>query len=138
MQRRTQQRAAISRAIVESGRPVSPAEILKASRRAVPDIGIATVYRAIKDMLAEGRIVAVDVPGAPPRYEAAGLPHHHHFLCRSCDRLIDLPGCPGSLDRLAPPGYTVEGHELTLIGRCAECRTPPAARKRTARRARRP
>lgn len=137
MQRRTQQRAAISRAIVESGRPVSPAEILKASRRAVPDIGIATVYRAIKDMLAEKQIVTVFVPGAPPRYEAAGLPHHHHFLCRACDRLIDLPGCPGSLERLAPAGYTVEGHELTLIGRCDECGKAPTSRKGPVRRARR-
>lgn len=116
---------------------MSPQEIFNVARRRVADIGIATVYRAIKDMLAEKRIVAVEVPGGPPRYESAGLPHHHHFLCRACNRLIDLPGCPGSLERLAPSGYSVEGHELTLIGRCAECRVPSVSPKRRAKRVRR-
>ncbi len=130
MQRNTQQRAAIDRALAEADRPLSPREILEGARRSVPDIGIATVYRAIKDLLAEQRVVAVDVPGAPPRYEAAGKPHHHHFLCRQCDRMIDLPGCPGQLSRLAPPGFSVENHELTLIGRCPDCAAPKTRRPR--------
>jgi Fur family ferric uptake transcriptional regulator len=126
MRRNTQQRAAIDRALADAGRPLSPLEILNEARRFVPDIGIATVYRAIKDFLAMRKIVAVDVPGAPPRYEAAGKPHHHHFLCRQCDRLIDLPGCPGPFTRMLPPGYLIDEHELTLIGRCADCATPKA------------
>lgn len=121
MQRNTQQREAIVRVIAEAGRPLSPTEIHRGAKRYVPEIGIATVYRAIKDMLLEHQLVAVDVPGAPPRYEPAGMSHHHHFLCRSCDRLLDLTGCPGDLHALAPPGCTVESHELTLIGECSDC-----------------
>lgn len=135
MQRNTQQRAAIVRTISEAGRPLSPLEIHRGAKRFVPDLGIATVYRAIKDLIAENQLVAVDVPGGPPRYEPAGMSHHHHFLCRSCNRLLDLRGCPGDLETLAPPGCSVESHELTLIGQCSDCGIK--RRKRRATRARR-
>jgi Fur family transcriptional regulator, ferric uptake regulator len=32
-----------------------------------------------------------------------------------------MPGCPGDLRRLAPRGFRVEGHEVTLYGRCSDC-----------------
>lgn len=132
MQRNTQQREAIRRCLAQSGRPLSPQEILTLARAQVPVLGLATVYRTIKALKEEAQVVAVDVPGEPARYEPAGKAHHHHFLCRQCNRLFELQGCPGNLERIAPAGYEVEGHELTLFGRCGDCRTPP--RRRTVRR----
>jgi Fur family ferric uptake transcriptional regulator len=35
--------------------------------------------------------------------------------------VFDVHACPGDLSRLAPPGFTVEDHDLTLYGRCREC-----------------
>jgi Fur family ferric uptake transcriptional regulator len=32
-----------------------------------------------------------------------------------------VPGCPGDLHRLAPRGFTVEQHDVTLYGRCRDC-----------------
>jgi Fur family ferric uptake transcriptional regulator len=29
--------------------------------------------------------------------------------------------CPGNMSRLAPSGFTVENHDLTLYGRCKDC-----------------
>lgn len=121
MIRHTRQRAAIEAALRQGGGPLSPQEILHRARAEVQGLGIATVYRALKDLLTEKRIVAVEVPGAPPRYEWPDSRHHHHFLCRRCDRMIDIAGCPEGIERYAPPGYTVERHELTLIGLCADC-----------------
>ena len=125
--RHTQQRAAIRSALEQTGRPLSPLELLGEARKSLPDLGLATVYRAIKAMLAEKQAVEVKVPGEPDRYEAAGKSHHHHFLCRSCNRLFEIEGCPGNMHRLAPAGYAVESHELTLYGRCPTCQ--PAARR---------
>ncbi|MCS6771341.1 MAG: transcriptional repressor [Kiritimatiellae bacterium] len=133
MQRRTQQRAAIVEAIREAGRPLAPREIHELARRKIPEIGIATVYRAIKDLLSDQKLTAVEVPGAPPRYEVAGLTHHHHFLCRSCDRMMDILGCPGDLAAYAPPGFTVESHELTLVGLCLDCSSPRRSRRNRSR-----
>jgi Fur family transcriptional regulator, ferric uptake regulator len=120
MERDTRQRRAIRRALQNSGRPLSPREVRTAAHRHTPSIGVATVYRNLKALLDEGWLVAVEVPGEPARYEPAGKRHHHHFRCRSCDRLFELEGCRRPSPR-APKGFVVEAHELLLYGRCASC-----------------
>src|SRR4030042_1566259 len=108
MKRTTPQRKAIFRTLAGSGRPLSVAEIHTLAKAASNRLGIATVYRNIKLMQSEGDIVAVDLPGHPPRWEVAPERHHHHFLCLSCDKLFEVPGCPEGLRRLLPEGYTLE------------------------------
>jgi Fur family ferric uptake transcriptional regulator len=68
----------------------------------------------------------VNLPGENPRFEVVGHRHHHHFQCRQCQRVFDVHACPGDLGRLAPQGFTVEDHDLTLYGRCSDC-TPSKA-----------
>jgi Fur family transcriptional regulator, ferric uptake regulator len=119
--KRTAQREAIRTAIESAGRPLSPQEVLERAQRAVPGLGIATVYRALSSGADEGWLKPVQLATGPTRYERAGLHHHHHFRCRVCDRVYDLEGCPGNLKALLPPGFTIEEHEITLYGRCAKC-----------------
>jgi Fur family transcriptional regulator, ferric uptake regulator len=119
--RQTRQRDAIRAALAAAGRPLSPQELLAAARAATPGLGLATVYRTVKSMLADGTIHAVELPAAPARYELAGKHHHHHFHCRACDRVYELEGCPEGLRHLTPPGFALESHELVLYGRCAGC-----------------
>ncbi len=121
MERNTKQRDAIRTVFEKSDRPLSPQEIHERADRAAPGLSLATVYRAVKGMLEDGSIVTVELPGQPPRYEPAGLDHHHHFQCRSCGKVFDIEGCPGRLDGLAPEGFVVESHEITLSGLCAGC-----------------
>jgi Fur family ferric uptake transcriptional regulator len=121
MKRRTKQRDAIQRAIEIAARPLAPHEILAEASTDAPQIGMATVYRAILDLQAEGWLKEVELPGESSRYERAGLDHHHHFHCRECDRVYDLPGCPGALRELAPPAFRVDEHEIILYGRCPQC-----------------
>ncbi|MCU0626378.1 MAG: transcriptional repressor [Gemmatimonadaceae bacterium] len=121
MERNTRQRAAIRQVFEEQGRPLSPGELLDAARLHVPSIGIATVYRTIKAMADDGEIITVDVPGEPPRYERAHLGHHHHFHCRGCDRVYEVHGCPGDIEKLAPTGFKLDGHAVMLFGRCDGC-----------------
>ena len=121
MERSTRQRDAIRTAIESARRPLSPLEVLSSARIRVPGLGIATVYRGLKRLQVEGLVRAVDLPGHPPRYEAAGHGHHHHFHCTRCDRVFDVDACPGEMSKLAPTGFRVDDHELTLHGRCADC-----------------
>ncbi len=88
----------------------------------MPGMGMATVYRNIKAMLEAGEIAAVKVPNGGDRYEVAGHEHHHHFLCRACDRVYEVHACPGDMKKLAPKGFVLESHELTLYGVCSDCR----------------
>lgn len=123
MERSTRQRAAIRAAIDASVRPLSPQEVLEVAQAEVPALGIATVYRNLKLLVDAQEIVVVTLPGESPRYESTKHDHHHHFQCTDCKRVFDVHGCPGDMARLAPKGFSVERHELTLYGRCAECRS---------------
>lgn len=129
--RSTRQRSAIREVLAQSDRPLLPQEVLEAARGAAPTLGLATVYRTLKALADEGQLRTVALPGAAPRYETAGRHHHHHFQCTRCQRVFDVHACPGDLGRLAPAGFTVEDHDLTLYGRCAACAalgdTPPQA-----------
>ncbi|MBB3221030.1 transcriptional repressor [Pseudoduganella umbonata] len=132
MERSTRQRTAIRAAIEAAARPLSPQEILDAVRVTVPEIGIATIYRNLKLLLGEAEIQAVTLPGENPRYETAHLAHHHHhhFHCVPCDRVFEVEGCPGRMDDLAPAGFVIDRHELTLYGECAECAAKGKAKAR--------
>lgn len=120
MERTTRQRSAIRDAIAQAERPLLPQEVLQAAQQVVPGLGIATVYRNLKVLVDEGELQAVHLPGDNPRFEVVGQ-HHHHFQCRQCQRVFDVPACPGDLARLAPPGFTVVDHDLTLYGQCRDC-----------------
>lgn len=122
MQRATRQRTAIMNAFASQGRPLSPQEALEIAAVAIPALGLATVYRNLKSMTEEGLLRVVALPGESPLYELAAQEHHHHFMCTSCHRAFDILACPGDLKGLAPSGFTVESHEITLYGQCKDCR----------------
>ncbi|WP_119067497.1 Fur family transcriptional regulator [Rubrobacter indicoceani] len=123
VKRKTRQRDAIFGAIRGADGPLSVAEIHELAGRAIPGLGIATVYRNVRSLRDEGAITAVELPGEDPRYEPSGRGHHHHFRCTDCERTFDLEGCPVGVERGAtlPGGYRVDGHSLTFYGSCEDC-----------------
>lgn len=120
--RNTRQRAAIEMAFDKVHRPLSPSEVSDLARKSVPNLGMATVYRALNEMVEEGSLRPVDLPGQSPRYEKSGLHHHHHFHCNVCDRVYDMDGCFLKSDIQLPAGFIVEDHDITLTGRCPDCK----------------
>jgi Fur family ferric uptake transcriptional regulator len=122
VERKTKQRDAIWRAIETANRPLSPHEVLDLAKTSVPGLGIATVYRALNDFVEAGRLSPVELPGESARYEAHGKGHHHHFVCRTCNRVFEVETCPGTLNITPPRGFAVERHEVILHGLCPECR----------------
>lgn len=122
MERVTKQRLAIRQIIQSSSRPLLAQEILELAKPIVPALSLGTVYRNLKAMVEEGDLTTVFLPGENPRYESSDRHHHHHFQCRQCRRVFDIHACPGELADLAPGGFIVEDHELTLYGRCADCK----------------
>ena len=121
IERSTRQRDAIRAVIRAAKRPLSPQEVLEGARSVVAALGLATVYRNLKMLVADGTVQVITLPGEIPRYETAESAHHHHFQCTSCRRVYDVPGCPGQYHQLAPRGFTVEYHDVTLYGRCLDC-----------------
>ncbi|HEX4936707.1 MAG TPA: transcriptional repressor [Gemmatimonadaceae bacterium] len=121
IERQTRQRAAVRGALEASLVPMRALDIQAAAARRAPGIGLATVYRTLKALIAAGEVTLVTLPGETPRYEVAHLHHHHHFHCRACGGVFEVEGCPGDLAALAPSGFLVDGHEVVLYGRCARC-----------------
>ena len=130
MERQTRQKKAVMTALEASGRSLSPSEIWALAQRGAPSLNLSTVYRQLKALHDDAQIVRVELPGQTPRFEAVcsagrsgprSAHHHHHFHCDICDLVVPIPGCPGGIERLAPAGFTVERHDLTLHGRCANC-----------------
>ena len=125
MERSTRQRAAIKEALTRVGRPLLPQELLAEAQKAVPNLSLATIYRNIKGLIADGVVDVVALPGETDRYEIHKH-HHHHFHCGGCHQVTDIDACPGDLSRLMPSGYQLESHELTLYGRCPSCVASPS------------
>lgn len=127
MERNTRQRSAIRESIAQAQRPLLPQEVLEAAQSLVPGLSLATVYRNLNVLVADGELAAVTLPGENPRFEVAPRRHHHHFKCEVCQRVLDVHACPGNLEHLLPPGFQVRRHDLTLYGQCADCAASSAA-----------
>ncbi len=128
MERQTRQREAVLASLAASGRAMSPPEICELARGEVPRLNLSTVYRQLRGLQESGEVLRVDLPGQPARFEvlrkqgrARASQHHHHFHCVVCTRVFPIHKCPGSMKDLAPRGFRVEHHHLTLHGRCADC-----------------
>jgi Fur family transcriptional regulator, ferric uptake regulator len=94
--------------------------------RELPDVGRATVYRALEQLEGLGLIQRVDVGGDAAGYERIdpGGHHHHHIVCEQCGRVVAFEddGLEKAIVALAKrPDFTVSSHEVTLRGECASC-----------------
>lgn len=125
LKRNTSQRTAMEEILRRAERPLGIREILEQGRARVPSLNQATVYRNLKLLVDEGRLIMITHPTLGTLYEQAGKDHHHHFHCRVCDKVFVLPGCPLMEGASSPPGFVTEEHEVYLFGVCAACSTRP-------------
>ena len=117
----TEQRAVILSVLQAADRPLAREEILALGRERLPRLGSATVSRAIREMTENAEIVGVEYPGQPRRYELPVGREHPHFICRSCNRVFDLPAAMQLPPVNVPEGFVVTGGEIVYSGTCAQC-----------------
>ena len=123
MERNTAQRQAILKVLQKTQRPLSLQEILALAEKQCPGIGIATIYRNVKSLLAEELVVKVELPANVVLYEAPKSAHHHHFSCLKCLRVFDIDACETNFQKLLPKGFKLQAHEILLSGYCQRCAT---------------
>ena len=101
-------------------------------RKEIPDISLATVYRNLALFKQQGLIASVATVRGVERFDANVNPHVH-FICSSCDAVIDLHQIevPQSLNGRVEEssGCRVENCQLTFTGLCRDCR--PANQEET-------
>jgi Fur family ferric uptake transcriptional regulator len=87
-------------------------------------IGIATIYRTLKILLAAGMIRQSKLAGMT-RYEAVvNEPNHLHFICNTCKRTVEFPSPRvESLIRsvTAKEGFTERYSRYMIFGVCKTC-----------------
>jgi Fur family ferric uptake transcriptional regulator len=126
----TAQRLAVLRAVSEQPHASADA-VLQAVRGEIGSISVQGVYDALAALTENGLLRRIQPAGSPARYEARVDDNHHHFVCRVCERMVDIDGAAGGAP--APTaveafGYEVEEAEVIYWGRCPDCLEKRGAR----------
>ena len=128
-QRQTRPRRLIADRLVElavSGENFTIDEFWQEMRELDPHLGRATVYRSVEKLVTMGLLDRVDFADGTHLYRVCGENHHHHHLtCTQCHMVVEIDVCL-PVDQLNAIGrktnFAIEGHSLTLFGRCKSCR----------------
>lgn len=127
-QRNTRPRRLIAEHLVElakSGADFTTDDLWQTMRAEEPHLGRATVYRAIEKLAGMGLLDRIEFADGTHHYRVCGDRHHHHLTCTRCHRIEEVDICLPE-EQIAAIGnqtdFAIEGHSLTLFGRCKDCR----------------
>lgn len=122
--RHTRQRAEIREAIEAVPGFATAQDVHDRLRRAGSGVGLATVYRTLGAMAAAAELDVIRTPDGQAAYRTCSPGHHHHLICRSCGRTVEvtLPPLEGLIRSLAAEhGFAEMDHELEFFGVCGSC-----------------
>ena len=121
----TNARLTVLNVLEEDGGHMTSAEVLEKVDQVAPEIGRASVFRAL-DLFTRLSIIRPTYinDSSTPTYVLMPNGHHHHIICTSCARVIEFDQC--HLERLAREleqqfGVQMTGHLLEFYGLCADC-----------------
>ena len=90
-----------------------------------PSISRATVYRNLKMLEGEGKVMRIEVSDGADYYEAKTM-EHYHIRCESCGKLFDaaLPYMPNlvEMEQAADREFEICACNLLFVGFCPECK----------------
>ena len=119
----TAQRLAVLRAL--SDRPHSSADdIYSVVRAEIGAISRQAVYDALAALSDKGLLRRIQPAGSPARYENRVGDNHHHLICRTCSRMVDVDCAVGytpCLTAADDSGYDIDEAEVIYWGQCPEC-----------------
>jgi Fur family ferric uptake transcriptional regulator len=119
----TAQRLGVLRVVSE--RPHSTADdIYTVVRAEIGAISRQAVYDALAVLGDKGLLRRIQPAGSPARYEDRVGDNHHHLICRTCSRMVDVDCAVGETPCLTAAddsGYEVDEAEVIYWGRCPEC-----------------
>ncbi len=123
--RATRQRAAIRAALDAADGFRSAQDLHALLRREGDGVGLTTVYRALQSLADNGEIDALRTDEGETVYRRCISPsHHHHLVCRSCGRTVEVEGPAVEVWAAAVAaehGFTDVSHTVEVFGTCAPC-----------------
>ncbi len=119
----TAQRLAVLRAV--SSRPHGTVgDIAHVVRSEIGAISRQAVYDALGMLADKGLIRRIQPAGSPARFEDRVDDNHHHLICRTCGRMVDVDcavGVAPCLTAADDSDYEIDEAEVVYWGRCPEC-----------------
>lgn len=124
----TSQRTAVLDLFHKDNSTKTPYSVHKELKKKLPHIGLPTVYRVLEELKEIGIMVQIPSEDRQLYYGLCHLPgekHHHHFVCRKCKKIQEVPHC--NLKTVSTfvqkrLGAVVESHSMQIEGLCAGCK----------------
>ena len=119
----TAQRLAVIRAVAACPHGTAD-DVAEVVHRDIGAISRQAVYDSLA-MLADMNLIRrIQPAGSPARYEDRVGDNHHHLICRTCNRMVDVDCAVGYTPCLTASddsGYEIDEAEVIYWGRCPEC-----------------
>jgi len=125
MTRKTKQKEAILRVLKGTSSHPTADWIYEQVRKQIPNISLGTVYRNLKSLKQEDKILELKLNGSQSRFDAR-TDNHSHFRCEQCGRIFDVDEPMGieSDKRVArKTGFKISNHMLEFRGLCKDCQS---------------
>jgi Fur family ferric uptake transcriptional regulator len=128
--RNTRQRTAVMGLLADVEEFRSAQELHELLRHRGESVGLTTVYRTLQALADAGEIDVMRPPGGEHLYRRCSSGHHHHLVCRTCNRTVEVAGptFESWADRVAAEhGFADVEHTLEIFGTCADCAAKSSA-----------
>lgn len=124
MKRNTWQREAVKDALGTSEGFVSAQSLHSQLRDSGSPIGLATVYRALADLAADGHADSLQQEGESLYRACTPGQHHHHLICRQCGKTVEITADEveeWARSVAARHGFSDAHHVVDVFGDCPDC-----------------
>ena len=122
--RSTRQRAAVASVLEGQSEFRTAQEIHQALRESGAAVGLTTVYRTLQALADSAEVDVLRNADGENAYRRCSKGHHHHLVCRSCGRTVEVegPAVERWADKIADEhGFTEVSHTLEIFGTCSNC-----------------
>ncbi|HEY9563561.1 MAG TPA: Fur family transcriptional regulator [Nocardioides sp.] len=122
--RPTRQRLAVARVLEGHDDFRSAQEIHALLVDSGEKVGLATVYRNLQRLAEAGEVDVLRTEDGEAAYRRCSESHHHHLVCRSCGRTVEVegPAVERWTDAVATEhGFSDISHTLEIFGTCQNC-----------------
>lgn len=118
----SRQREAIAKDLASRKDHPCADDVYESTRKIFPNISLGTVYRNLKGLSADGKIISFTVDGK--EHFDGDTSNHCHFVCRNCHKIIDVfePDFSDfSLEIQNRLECDADYTQIVLFGRCKAC-----------------
>lgn len=125
VKRMTPQKGEVRNALRDASGFVSAQTLHSTLARTGSRIGLATVYRALNELVEAGSADMLQSPSGETMFRGCATSgHHHHLICRRCGTVVEVHSDvveDWAQASAKEHGFVDVGHVLDIYGVCSSC-----------------